>query len=154
MKEKLWFLFTFLDEVEQDIKDDADKNVWIEHCINIKEMCDYTVSCPYGDMVLIICMLKDYLRMLAEKEGVEWDYYKVRFAKMADRLSMQIGYDYDKALEKCRKKMNVGESSSDVGEDAMTLAVKYGRKGKKKGGGQDAESDSAGDKESSGNIPS
>ena len=47
-----------------------------------------------------------------------------------DRLSEQIEYDYDAALEKCKKKLEKKENYSDVGEEAMALAVKHA-KGKK-----------------------
>lgn len=50
---------------------------------------------------------------------------------MADRLAEQIEYDYEKQLEKCKKKMGVTEKNDDIGEDAMALAVKYRGKGKK-----------------------
>lgn len=132
MDEHLLFLFSFLDEVEKEIADDAEKQVWIEKCINIKTLSDFTVSCSYGDMVLIICVLKDYLKLIANKEGPTWDYYRDKFSKMAYRLSGQIGYNYEKAYERCQKKMNGKNSNDDIGEDAMALAVKYGGNGKKK----------------------
>lgn len=103
MDEHLLFLFSFLDEVEKEIADDAEKQVWIEKCINIKTLSDFTVSCSYGDMVLIICVLKDYLKLIANKEGPTWDYYRDKFSKMAYRLSGQIGYNYEKAYERCQK---------------------------------------------------
>lgn len=46
-------LIDFLENAEQSAKDDADKKVEIEHCINIKKMCDYKVSCSYRDIVLL-----------------------------------------------------------------------------------------------------
>lgn len=54
------------------------------------------------------------------------DYYQKEFAELADHLSSQIEYDYDKQVEKCRKKM--GTKNNDVGEEAMTLAVKRRKK--------------------------
>ena len=60
---------------------------------------------------------------------------------MADRLSEQLGYDYDKAVEKCMKKQQKKDSSSDIGGDAMALAMKYGAKGKKKEGEVNAGAD-------------
>lgn len=143
MDEHLLFLFSFLDEVEKEIADDAEKQVWIEKCINIKTLSDFTVSCSYGDMVLIICVLKDYLKLIANKEGPTWDYYRDKFSKMAYRLSGQIGYNYEKAYERCQKKMNGKNSNDDIGEDAMALAVKYGGNGKKKSEKSDS-SDSGG----------
>lgn len=127
--EHLDALADFINETDRDIKSEADKLVQIEHCINIKELRDYKVSCSYGDMVFIICILKDYLKLIADKEGHIWDYYQERFAKLADKLAAQIGYDYEKQLEKCRKKLDAKETrQDDVGEDAMALAVNKGRK--------------------------
>lgn len=68
-------LADLLKDAEQSIKDDADKEVEVEHCINVKKMCDYKVSCSYGDIVFIICILKDYLKLIKDKEGMMWDYY-------------------------------------------------------------------------------
>lgn len=73
------------------------------HCEKEVEICwdveedGYQIFCSYGDMVLIICVLKDYLKLIANKEGPTWDYYRDKFSKMAYRLSGQIGYNYEKA---------------------------------------------------------
>ena len=125
-------LARILTEAESGIQKEADKQVKVEHCINIKTLCDYEVSCSYGDMVFVICILKDYLKLLAEKEGHIWDYYRGRFAKLADKLSAQIGYDYEKQLEKSRKKLEAIEKQNDIGEDAIALAVKRSGRGKRK----------------------
>lgn len=117
----------FLEKMEQDIKG-RDRQVQVEHCINIKKLKDYKVSCSYGDMVFIICILKDYLKLIGNEKGVMWDYYRNRFSKLADGLAAQIEYDYEKQAEICRKKMSAGEKEDDTGEDAMVLAVKKGRK--------------------------
>ncbi len=133
-KDKMWFLFQFLHEVEESISPEAEKQVMIEKAINLRLLCDYVVSCSYGDVVLIICMLHDYVKMLDEikADDIQYQaYYRGKFVKMADRLAEQIGYDYDAAVEKCKKKLQKRESASDVGEDAMALALKYGAKGKK-----------------------
>lgn len=133
-KEQLWFLFQFLHEVEKQMSKEEEKQVMIEKAINLRLMCDYIVSCSYGDVVLIICMLHDYVKMLDEVKAGDIQYqayYRGKFMKMADRLAEQIGYDYDAALEKCKRKLGQKESSSDVGEEAAVLAMKYGR-GKKK----------------------
>lgn len=130
---QLWFFFQFLQEIEKELSKEEEKQVMIEKAINLKLMCDYVVSCSYGDIVLIICMLRDYVKMLDEvRSDIQWEfYYRKKFIKMADRLSEQIEYDYDAALEKCRRKLGQKESSSGVGEEALALAVKHS-KGKKK----------------------
>ena len=141
-KDKMWFLFQFLHEVEESISPEAEKQVMIEKAINLRLLCDDVVSCSYGDIVLIICMLHDYVKMLDEikAEDIQYQaYYRGKFMKMANRLAEQIGYDYDAAVEKCKKKFGQKESNSDIGGDAMDLAVKYGVKGKKKEGAANAD---------------
>ena len=129
-QKQLWLFLQFLQEAEKELSKEKEKQVMIEKAINLKLMCDYVVSCSYGDIVLIICMLRDYVKMLDEvRSDIQWEvYYREKFIKMADRLSEQIGYDYDAALEKCRKKLGQKESSSDIGGEAVALAMKYGRK--------------------------
>lgn len=121
-------LADILKDAEQSIKYDANKEVEVEHCINIKKLCDYKVSCSYGDIVFIICILKDYLKLIEEKEGMMWDYYKDKFSKLANKLSTQIEYDYEKQLEKCKKKMGTKTSDDDIGGEAMALAIKRGKR--------------------------
>lgn len=133
-EERLWFLFQFLHDVEEEMSKEEQKRVTIEKAINLKLMCDYVVSCSYLDIVLIICMLRDYVQMVDEirNDDIQWSvYYREKFLKMADRLSEQIEYDYDSAKERCLMKRRKEEVAGDIGEDAMTLAVKYQKGGKK-----------------------
>lgn len=128
-------LFDWLETLEH--KDDP---VQIKKVINIKTLKDFEVTCSYGDVVLIISMLRDYVRGLDEikKGSLDWEaYYRNKFMKMADRLSEQIGYDYDKALEKCFKKAEKAAKDDDIGEEALILALKKGNAKKK-----EAENDS------------
>ena len=120
--------------IEIEDPEKSEKQVMIEKAICLKTMCDYVVSCSYGDIVLIIVMLRDYVTLLDEVKADDityQSYYRKKFMKIADRLSAQIDYDYDKAVEKCRKKREK-ESNSDVGEEAIALAIKYGGRAKKK----------------------
>jgi hypothetical protein len=120
---QLWFFFQFLKEVENQLSGKEEKQVMIENAVNLKLMCDYAVSCSYGDIVLIICMLHDYVKMLDEiRDDIQWKaYYRGKFITIAERLSEQINYDYDTAVKRCRKQE---KQNSDVGEDAMALIVK------------------------------
>ena len=131
--ERFWFLFQFLREVEEGMTKDEMKQVMIEKAINLKLLCDYVVSCSYGDIVLVICMLHDYVKMLDEiRDDIQWKaYYRNKFITMADRLAEQIEYDYGTAVEKCRKKQEKKEQNGDIGEEAMALAVKRGSAKKK-----------------------
>ena len=131
--ERFWVLFQFLREVEEGMTKDEMKQVMIEKAINLKLLCDYVVSCSYGDIVLIICMLHDYVKMLDKiRDDIQWKaYYRNKFVSMADRFAEQIEYDYDAAVEKCRKKQEKEERDSDIGEEAMALTVKRGGAKKK-----------------------
>ena len=119
-------MFPILQEVEKDISEEAKKQVMIENAINIRLLCDYVVSCSYEDIVLIICMLHDYVKMLDEiRSDVAYRvYYRENFLNMANRLEEQIEYDYEKQMEKCLKKMKTKENDSDIGEEALTLTVR------------------------------
>ncbi|MDD2979558.1 MAG: hypothetical protein PHN80_06245 [Hespellia sp.] len=131
--ETFWFFFQLLEEVEQSMTKEQEKQVMIEKAISLRLMCDYVVSCSYGDVVLIICMLHDYVKMLDEARGDDIQYqayYRVKFMKIADRLAEQIGYDYDQAVEKCKKKQAKKEADSDIGEEAFALMVKRGQQKK------------------------
>lgn len=125
-------MFFFYDEIEKESRVKADAGVRIKGAYNLKEtpITEYEVTCPYGDIVLIIGMLRDYVRCLDRVMGDDVQYkayYRNRFLKMADRLQTQIDYDYDAAIERCNKKRKK-ENRDDVGEDALVLALKRGAK--------------------------
>lgn len=114
-------------KAEEELSEkEKQKLVMIEGVINLKLMCDYVVRCGRGDIVLLIVMIHDYIRMLDEtRDTIQWQcYYRDRFIRMADHFADQIGYDYDKAMERCRKNLNKKESYSDIGGDALELAAK------------------------------
>lgn len=113
-EDRLWFLFQFLHDVEEKMSKEEQKQVMIEKAINLKLMCDYVVSCSYLDIVLIICMLRDYVRMVDEirRDDIQWSaYYRDKFTRMADRLSEQIEYNYDAAKERCLAKRKKEETA-------------------------------------------
>ena len=125
----LFLFFQLIQGVEAEMAKEEEKQVMIEKAINLRLMCDYAVSCSYGDIVLIICMLYDYVKMLDEVMGdnVEYQaYYRKKFLDMAERLSGQIEYDYDKAVEKCRKKRLKETRGNDIGEDGLSQLIKRG----------------------------
>lgn len=123
---KLW------DELTKDV---PDEDVPIEGAVNLKSkpISEFKVRLAYGELTLIIAMIHDYIRELDTRlengtlnmNEVEYQYYyRPKFLAMADRISQQINYDYDKQVEKCRKKMLKGNSNSDVGEEALALTFK------------------------------
>lgn len=111
-----------------------EEEVKINGVINLKAMpiSHYEVSLCYGDLTLIIAILRDYVKGLDKLlEGgelpineIEYEaYYRDKFLKIADRISEQIEYDYDKQREKCLKKLSKVDNS-DIGEEAISLALK------------------------------
>lgn len=76
------------------------------------------ICLSYYSIVFIICMLRDSLTW---QDKAPCSREKMR--ALADFLSGQIGYDYDTAQEKCRKKADK-ENKDDVGEEAMALMIK------------------------------
>jgi len=130
-------ILSLLNEAEKGISKEENKRIMIEKAINLRLMCDYVVSCSYGDIVLIICMLHDYVKRLDEvrEEDILYQaYYRDKFIKIADKLAEQIEYDYDRAVEKCRKKQLKEERNSDIGEDGLTQLIKRDLKAAKNKG--------------------
>ena len=122
-------LFQSLHETEKKMSKEEQKQVMIENVINLRQMCDYVVSCSYTDVTLLICMLHDYIKALDEiRTGdIQYQgYYRRVFTDMAERLSKQIEYDYDEAVKKCRKRQEKRGQSGDVGEEGLLLLMKRG----------------------------
>ncbi len=116
-------------------KDAPDGEVPVEGAVNLKAkpISEYKVRLAYGELTLIVAMLRDYVKELDNRleagtlnmNETEYQcYYRPKFMTLADRISHQIDYDYDKQVEKCRKKMQKGDSSSDIGEEALALTFK------------------------------
>lgn len=134
-KEHLWIFFQFLQDVEKEMSKEEEKMVMIERAINLRLLCDYVVSCSYYDVVLIICMLHDYVAMLdnIKSEDILYQvYYRNKFINIADRLADQIEYDYESAMKKCKNKYMKEQKESDVGEDGLSHYIKRGLRSEKK----------------------
>lgn len=121
----------YLDDVTIDT---PEIDVPIEGAVNFKShpMSEFKVRLSLGDLKLMVAILRDYVKSFDKltEEGncpineLEYvSYYRKKFLEMAERISTQIDYDYDKQMEKCLKKLAKGESKSTVGEDAMSLAL-------------------------------
>ena len=92
----------------------------------------HTFTTCYGDIYKTVNALRDYVRLL-ESVCDQWEltgfhratyeYHAEKLRKIADKLQAGIGYDYDKAVERCKKKRARKSHSSDVGEDALLLPV-------------------------------
>lgn len=82
----------------------------------------------HGDLIIMINALMDYSNIL---EGVveEWNldgyhaasyqYHAERCRRISRHYADAIGYDYEKALENCRKKQ---KEVGDTGEEALAAA--------------------------------
>ena len=112
----------------------SDTEIPVEGAVNVKSkpISEYKVRLAYGELTLIVAMLRDYVKELdARRENgtiginaLEYNvYYRPKFMNMADRISKQIGYDYDAQIKKCIEKMSK-QSNGDVGEEALALTVK------------------------------
>ncbi len=95
----------------------------------------------YGDVLKTINALMDYTRMLDivcdqwELTGFHratYEYHADKLREIADKFQKAIGYDYNAAVEKCRKKKARKQPYSDVGEDALALAVRSRQKAEEK----------------------
>ena len=114
--------------------DSPREDVAIEGVINLRSrpISEYKVRLSYGDLVLIISMLRDYikgfdamaeLKMLPIDKNLYEHYYRVKFLNMANRIQEQIEYDYDEKMKQCLKKMG-RDDNSDIGDEAMSLMIK------------------------------
>ena len=87
----------------------------------------------YGDICKAVNALRDYARLL-EMACEQWDltgfhralyeYHAKKMREIAGKFQAGIGYDYDAAMEKCRRKKKRKKKEDDFGEDALVLAFK------------------------------
>lgn len=92
------------------------------------------VHACYGDIIIIINvmadyagLLDDYRMMYPEKldafQTATYEYQANRCRKIQKSLERQMGYDRDKAFEKCQKR-RARQSDDDVGEEALVLLAR------------------------------
>lgn len=99
----------------------------------------------YGDLYVIVNALRDYANML-ESVIPEWgltgyhaavyELHAARCREIAVKYAAAIGYDYDKAMERCLKRRAKDSSSDDTGLDGLEALAQKRRKsytGPKKG---------------------
>lgn len=99
----------------------------------------------YGDLYAVVNALRDYANML---EGVipergltgyhaaVYELHAARCREIAGKYAAAIGYDYDKAMERCLKRRAKGDSGDDTGLDGLEALARKRRKpdaGPKKG---------------------
>lgn len=98
-----------------------------------------------GDLYVIVNALRDYTNVL-ERAISEWglvglqkelfSLHAARYRKIADKFAEQMGYDYDKAMERCRKRRERGQREDDTGMDALEALVRKRRNENKTGKGK------------------
>lgn len=89
-------------------------------------------TCP-GDIYKIVNMLMDYARLLemaVEQWGLQgfhratYELHAEKCRQIAQKYAQGIGYDYEKAMEKCRNWQGKKRRDDGVGEDALVLALR------------------------------
>ncbi len=93
----------------------------------------HTFSTCYGDIYKTVNALRDYawfLELVCEQwkltgfHRATYEYHAEKLRQISMKLQDGIGYDYDLAVEKCKKKQDRKPHKSDVGEDALLLAAR------------------------------
>lgn len=92
---------------------------------------DHEIKTCYGDICKIVNALRDYSRLLAmvcdswDLQGfhrAKYEFYGAKLREIADKFQAGIGYDYDAAVERCRKRQGKKGRNEDVGGEAMAMA--------------------------------
>ena len=91
----------------------------------------------YGDLYVIVNALRDYANML-DSVIPEWglvgyhaalyELHAARCREIAGKYAAAIGYDYDKAMERCLKRRAKGDSGGDTGMDGLEALARKHRK--------------------------
>ena len=91
----------------------------------------------YGDLYAVVNALRDYANIL---EGVipEWgltgyhaavyELHAARCREIAGKYAAAIGYDYDKAMERCLKRRARDGSGDDTGLDGLEALARKRRR--------------------------
>lgn len=91
---------------------------------------DHEIKTCYGDICKIVNALRDYswlLEMVCDEwnlEGIHratYEFHAEKLREIAGKFQAGIGYDYDKAVEKCKKKRGRKQRDEDVGGEALAM---------------------------------
>lgn len=87
----------------------------------------------YGDIKKTVDALMDYANIL-ERVCNEWNlegFHRASYELHAEKLreiarkyQIGIGYDYEKALERCKRTQGKKRKESDIGDDGLSLLAK------------------------------
>lgn len=87
----------------------------------------------YGDLYVIVNALRDYANLLesvidewnlAGFHAATYEFHATRCRKIAGKYAAAIGYDYDKAVERCEKRRARCSSGEDTGRDGLEALVR------------------------------
>lgn len=87
----------------------------------------------YGDLYVVVNALRDYANLLDSVipewgltgfHAASYELHATRCRKIAGKYAAAMGYDYDKALERCRKRRANGSRDDDTGVDGLEAFVK------------------------------
>ncbi len=93
---------------------------------------DHEINTCYGDICKIVNALRDYsrlLEMVCDEWGLEgfhratYEYHAEKLREIAGKYQAGIGYDYDAAMEKCKKKRGKKQRNEDVGGEAIEMML-------------------------------
>lgn len=91
---------------------------------------DHEIRACYGDIYKIVNALRDYSQLLTmvcstwDLQGFHqatYEYHAEKLREVADKFQTGIGYDYDAAVEKCRKRKEKKQRDEDAGGEALAL---------------------------------
>lgn len=116
---------------------------------------DREIKTCYGDVCKIVDALRDYsslLKMVCKTWNLQgfhrakYEFYADKLREIADKLQDGIGYDYDAALDRCRKKQGKKQRDENVGGEALAMGFLKSRqaaeaKDRKAAGKKDGEKD-------------
>lgn len=89
------------------------------------------VSTCYGDICKIVNAIMNYaslMEMVCDQWGLtgyhraSYELQAKKLRQIGEKLQKGIGYDYEKALRKCRKEKQKPVRDNDVGEEALVMA--------------------------------
>lgn len=103
------------------------------------------VQTCYGDLCVVINVLRDYSSLLKSVitewglsgyHAAKFEDHSARCRKIADKYAAAIGYNYDKAMERCEKRRG-SSKADDTGMDGIEALIRkreMDSNKKKKGG--------------------
>ena len=86
----------------------------------------------YGDLYVIVNALRDYANLLVgavQEWGLRgfhaftYELHAARCRKIAGKYAAAIGYDYDKAVERCQRRRAKGVKEGDTGMDGLEALI-------------------------------